>query len=36
VPKEIIVVEKLPLLGTGKVDYVGVKELIPPNQNIAK
>lgn len=28
VPKEIIVVEKLPLLGTGKVDYVGVKELI--------
>ncbi|MBU6339054.1 MAG: AMP-binding protein [Rickettsiales bacterium] len=28
VPKEIIVVEKLPLLGTGKVDYVAVKELI--------
>ena len=27
VPKEIIVVEKLPLLGTGKVDYVAVKEL---------
>ena len=27
VPKEIIVVEKLPLLGTGKVDYVMVKEL---------
>ena len=27
VPKEIIVVEKLPLLGTGKVDYVKVKEL---------
>lgn len=28
IPKEIIVVEKLPLLGTGKVDYVTVKELI--------
>jgi acyl-[acyl-carrier-protein]-phospholipid O-acyltransferase/long-chain-fatty-acid--[acyl-carrier-protein] ligase len=28
VPKEIIVVEKLPLLGTGKVDYVAVKELV--------
>ena len=28
VPKEIIVVEKLPLLGTGKVDYVTVKELV--------
>ena len=27
VPKEIIAVEKLPLLGTGKVDYVTVKEL---------
>ena len=27
VPKEIIVVEKLPLLGTGKVDYVIIKEL---------
>jgi acyl-[acyl-carrier-protein]-phospholipid O-acyltransferase / long-chain-fatty-acid--[acyl-carrier-protein] ligase len=28
IPKEIIVVEKLPLLGTGKVDYVQVKELV--------
>ncbi len=28
VPKEIIVVEKLPLLGTGKVDYVAVKNII--------
>lgn len=28
VPKEIIVVEKLPLLGTGKIDYVKVKELV--------
>ncbi|MCE3254684.1 MAG: AMP-dependent synthetase and ligase [Rickettsiaceae bacterium] len=28
VPKEIIVVEKLPLLGTGKIDYVTVKELV--------
>jgi acyl-[acyl-carrier-protein]-phospholipid O-acyltransferase/long-chain-fatty-acid--[acyl-carrier-protein] ligase len=27
VPREIIAVEKLPLLGTGKVDYVKVKEL---------
>lgn len=27
VPKEIIVVEKIPLLGTGKVDYVAVKEI---------
>ena len=27
VPKEIIVVENLPLLGTGKIDYVKVKEL---------
>ena len=26
--KEIIVVEKLPLLGTGKVDYVRVRELV--------
>lgn len=28
VPKEIIAVEKLPLLGTGKVDYVEVKNII--------
>lgn len=28
VPKEIIVVEKLPLLGTGKVDYVAIKNLL--------
>lgn len=28
-PKEIIVVDTLPLLGTGKVDYVGVKKLLP-------
>ena len=28
VPKEIVVVEKLPLLGTGKVDYVEVKKII--------
>lgn len=28
VPREIVVVEKLPLLGTGKVDYVQVKELV--------
>jgi len=28
VPKEIVIVEKLPLLGTGKVDYVRVKELM--------
>jgi acyl-[acyl-carrier-protein]-phospholipid O-acyltransferase/long-chain-fatty-acid--[acyl-carrier-protein] ligase len=28
VPKEIIVVEKLPLLGTGKVDYTEVKKLV--------
>ncbi len=28
VPREIIAVEKLPLLGTGKVDYVKVKELV--------
>lgn len=28
VPKEIIVVENLPLLGTGKVDYVTVKSLV--------
>ena len=27
VPKEIIAVENLPLLGTGKIDYVKVKEL---------
>lgn len=27
-PKEIIFVEKLPLLGTGKVDYVKVKEMV--------
>ncbi len=27
VPKEIMVVEKLPLLGTGKIDYVSVKTL---------
>jgi acyl-[acyl-carrier-protein]-phospholipid O-acyltransferase/long-chain-fatty-acid--[acyl-carrier-protein] ligase len=34
VPKEIIVVENLPLLGTGKIDYVKVKELIPiPSHN---
>lgn len=28
VPKDIIAVEKLPLLGTGKVDYVAVKESV--------
>lgn len=28
VPKEIISVEKLPLLGTGKVDYIAVKEMV--------
>ncbi len=28
VPKEILIVEKLPLLGTGKVDYVAVKEMV--------
>jgi acyl-[acyl-carrier-protein]-phospholipid O-acyltransferase/long-chain-fatty-acid--[acyl-carrier-protein] ligase len=28
VPKEIIAVEKLPLLGTGKVDYVEIKNLV--------
>jgi acyl-[acyl-carrier-protein]-phospholipid O-acyltransferase/long-chain-fatty-acid--[acyl-carrier-protein] ligase len=28
VPKEILIVEKLPLLGTGKVDYVAVKDLV--------
>lgn len=28
VPKEIIAVEKLPLLGTGKIDYVEVKNIV--------
>ena len=28
VPKEIISVEKLPLLGTGKIDYISVKNLV--------
>ena len=28
VPKEIISVEKLPLLGTGKLDYIAVKEMV--------
>jgi acyl-[acyl-carrier-protein]-phospholipid O-acyltransferase/long-chain-fatty-acid--[acyl-carrier-protein] ligase len=28
VPKEIIWIEKLPLLGTGKIDYVKVKEVV--------
>tara|TARA_Y100000389_G_scaffold31944_1_gene27112 strand:+ start:3274 stop:5412 length:2139 start_codon:yes stop_codon:yes gene_type:complete len=28
VPREIKIVDELPLLGTGKVDYVGVKELV--------
>lgn len=28
IPKDILVVDELPLLGTGKVDYVGVKELL--------
>ena len=27
VPKKIVTVDKLPLLGTGKVDYVKVKEI---------
>ncbi|MBP7709911.1 MAG: hypothetical protein KA100_02445 [Rickettsiales bacterium] len=27
VPKEIIFLEKLPLLGTGKIDYVALREL---------
>ncbi|TAL40812.1 MAG: 2-acylglycerophosphoethanolamine acyltransferase [Salinibacterium sp.] len=27
-PKDILVVDKLPLLGTGKVDYTGVKALV--------
>lgn len=28
VPKEILIVEKIPLLGTGKTDYVKVKEMV--------
>lgn len=28
VPKEIIVIEKLPLLGSGKIDYVSAKNLV--------
>ena len=28
VPKEIIAVEKLPLLGTGKIDYVAIKNIL--------
>ena len=28
VPKKIITVDKLPLLGTGKIDYVKVKEIV--------
>ena len=28
VPKEIIVVDKLPLLGTGKVDYIAIKGML--------
>ena len=28
VPKEIVTVEKIPLLGTGKIDYVSVKNLV--------
>lgn len=28
VPKNVVAVEKLPLLGTGKVDYVGVKKMV--------
>jgi acyl-[acyl-carrier-protein]-phospholipid O-acyltransferase/long-chain-fatty-acid--[acyl-carrier-protein] ligase len=28
VPKKIMVVEKLPLLGTGKIDYVSVKNIV--------
>jgi acyl-[acyl-carrier-protein]-phospholipid O-acyltransferase/long-chain-fatty-acid--[acyl-carrier-protein] ligase len=31
VPKEIITVEKLPLLGTGKIDYVSVREYLITN-----
>ena len=27
IPKEIIFTEKLPLLGTGKIDYVQVKDI---------
>ena len=28
IPKEIIAVEKLPLLGTGKTDYVEIKNMV--------
>jgi len=28
IPKEIIMIEKLPLLGTGKIDYVKLKDLV--------
>jgi acyl-[acyl-carrier-protein]-phospholipid O-acyltransferase/long-chain-fatty-acid--[acyl-carrier-protein] ligase len=28
IPKTIVSVKKMPLLGTGKIDYVGVKELV--------
>ncbi len=28
VPKTIRIVDKMPVLGTGKLDYVGVKNLV--------
>jgi acyl-[acyl-carrier-protein]-phospholipid O-acyltransferase / long-chain-fatty-acid--[acyl-carrier-protein] ligase len=34
VPKQIIVVDKIPLLGTGKKDYPGVKKLVDSMQSL--
>ncbi len=30
IPRKIVIVKEMPVLGTGKVDYVGVKKLLQP------
>ena len=32
VPKKIIITEEIPLMGTGKIDYVKLKEMIYKNK----
>lgn len=34
IPKKIVIVEKIPLLGTGKIDYIGVKAIAEQSQEL--
>ena len=33
IPRQVVPVERLPLLGTGKTDYVAVQALAAPGDN---